>query len=303
MQEKSRYWLGEIQGRSLAEKIVSLPTLPTVVAKMMQIIDHPKTSARDLSALIKSDNVIAARLLKLANSAYYGLRRQVGSLDMAIVLLGFENIRNLTLSLSVIEGFAKNWRGHFEYSEFWEHAYACGIAAQMFISEAQPEKASEAFSAGLIHDVGKLILSQFAPQHFEAVVEFIDENGCDFDTAEMAVLGVSHASLGGWLAERWNFPISLAEAVAGHHRPQNSREQNLLPWAVHAADYLVHQAGIGFEAGCALPELHPDVAEKLSLPITQTGAPDFSFYHDKLFRLLVDADSFFHFLHKEEIQC
>ncbi len=304
MENKSRFRLGEVQGKRLARKIVTLPTLPTVAAKMMQIIDHPETSARDLSAVIRSDHVIASRLLKLANSAYYGLRRQVANLDMAVVLLGFENIRNLTLSLSVIESFSRNWRGHFDYSEFWEHAYACGVAAQMFVSEIQPGKAADAFAAGLIHDVGKLILSQFAPDHFEAVIAHIEQHpSCDFDHAEREVLGISHAQLGGWLAEKWNFPVSLAQAIALHHTPEEGRDASLLPWAVHTADYLVHQLGIGFDAGVAMPTLNQNVAEMLCLPLTDSGLPDFEPYAGRLFQLLAQADSFFHFLHKEEIQC
>ncbi|MEA1997149.1 MAG: HDOD domain-containing protein, partial [Gemmatimonadota bacterium] len=208
--------------KRITQSIISLPTLPTVVAKMIQMIDDPKSSARSLSRLIRSDQVLTARILRLANSSFYGFPNPIASVNLAIVALGYETVKNLGLSVSVISRFAKAGQEDelLDYSRFWEHSVGVAVASRMLARmHGLPEIESEAFVAGLIHDLGKVILSQYQTARYSEALRIVENRRVLLARAEERVFGVDHSEVGGWLAERWNLPGSLVEAIRLHHRP------------------------------------------------------------------------------------
>jgi len=147
--------------RSITEKIIGLPTLPTVVSKMIELVDNPKTSAQTLTSLISTDQALTAKILKLANSAYYGFPREIISVNLAVVVLGFNTVKDMGLSVSVLDAFKSNQdEGIFEMTKFWEHSICCAIGAKMLARTYGYRITSEAFVAGLLHDVGKVVLNQ-----------------------------------------------------------------------------------------------------------------------------------------------
>ncbi len=232
--------------KKITESIISLPTLPTVVTKMIQLVDNPKTSASSLARLIYTDQALTARILKLANSAYYGFPREISTVNMAIVVLGFNTVKEMGLSLSVFE-FFKDGTGDsvFDISRFWEHSLGCGSASRMLARRLNYHLTGEAFVAGLLHDIGKIILRQYLPKEFLVVIDRVNQQKADLDLVEMEIVGATHAQIGAWLAEKWNLPRIIVDAIAYHHAPWDAKEDQILVSIVSVGNYLCHLSQIG----------------------------------------------------------
>jgi HD-like signal output (HDOD) protein len=231
--------------RRITDSIISLPTLPTVIAKMLELVDNPKTSASSLSNLVMRDQVLTAKILKMANSSFYAFPRQIATVKLALVVLGFENVKEMALSLSVLNTFKGENSKHFDTSLFWQHSISVGACTRMLARETCYRLAGEAFVAGLLHDIGKVVLNQYLPVEFAEIQSLIFEGGKSTEEAEMAVLGVTHAEVGGWLAERWNLPVILVEAIKYHMHPELCPRNAELPLMVYLADYLSTKCGLG----------------------------------------------------------
>jgi len=244
--------------KKITQSIIGLPTLPTVITQMIGLIDNPKTSARDVSRLIATDQALTAKILKLANSAFYGFPREISTVNHAVVVLGFETVKSLGLSVSVLERFAgRSGDTSFDRQKFWEHSIACGVAARMLADKLRYRVQGEAFAAGILHDIGKLILSQYFADEFTEILELVRTQDLYIGKAEEAVLGVTHAEVGNWLAEKWNLPRQLVEAIAFHHAPGRLYRGAELPSLIHLADFLCRRESIGDGGGHRLPTLDP----------------------------------------------
>jgi putative nucleotidyltransferase with HDIG domain len=240
--------------RKITESIIGLPTLPTVISKMIELVDNPRTSASALARLISTDQTLTARLLKLANSAYYGFPREISTVNMAIVVLGFNTVKDMGLSLSVFDVFkqAEN-SSFFDIARFWEHSIACGIASRMIARHAGSRFAAEAFVAGLLHDIGKVILNQYFHKDFVAIMKKIGE-GVILEDAENEIIGTSHAVIGGWLAEKWNLPKLISESIEFHHEPWEARKSPEFIALISLANYICHLCGLGNSCRKSAPE-------------------------------------------------
>ena len=247
--------------RKITESIIGLPTLPTVVTQMISLIDNPKTAASEVARLISTDQALTAKMLKLANSPFYGFPREISTVQMAVVVLGFETVKSLGLSVSVLERFAggSNNNSQFDRQKFWEHSIACGVAAKMLATKLRYRVPGEAFAAGILHDIGRLIFSQYFPEGFVEVLQITRQEDIYIGKAEERVLGVSHAQVGSWLAEKWNLPKQLEDAIAFHHAPGRLEQEHsaALPALVHLADFLCRRERIGDGGGEKLPSLDP----------------------------------------------
>jgi len=243
--------------KKVTESIISLPTLPTVVAKMIELVDNPKTSAASLARLISTDQALTAKILKLANSAYYGFPREISTVNMAIVVLGFNTVKDMGLSLSVFQVF-KEAEGNvlFDVSKFWEHSIGCGAAARMIARKLRYHLVGESFVAGLLHDIGKVVLNQYMHKEFIDIIGSASSGEATLDEAEDKLIGTSHAQVGSWLAEKWNLPKPIVECIANHHTPWNAKIEPPLVAIVNIADYLCHIGRIG-NSGRSMP-LVPD---------------------------------------------
>ncbi|MBD3322582.1 MAG: HDOD domain-containing protein [Chitinivibrionales bacterium] len=232
--------------KRITESVISLPTLPTVVSKMLELVDNPKTSAASLARLISTDQTLTARILKLANSAYYGFPREIYTVDTAIVVLGFNTVKDMGLSLTVLDVF-KGGAGadSFDVSKLWEHSIGCGIGAKMLARRFRSPLVGEAFVAGLLHDIGKVILNHYLAGEFHEIIGMVRNDGRTLDEAEEVVLGTSHAEIGGWLADKWRLPKIIAESIRYHHAPWEAQTAPLLVAVVAISNYLCHCAGIG----------------------------------------------------------
>lgn len=230
--------------RVLVQKITDLPTLPAMMATITRLMQDPRTSAEELGKAIGSDPSMVSKVLKLVNSAFYGFPGRISTVSQAIVILGFSTIRNVVLTTSVLKAFGGNGKNGFDMEAFWEHSLLTGAIARSLAMEQNASFVEETFIAGLLHDMGRIVLSQKLSSEFEKVIRLKEETGCQQLQAEKAALGLTHGDIGAWLARKWNLPVPFIEVMLLHHAPLSARSQvpqsdsaNLI-YIVHAADAL-----------------------------------------------------------------
>lgn len=234
-----------------------MPSLSTTVMKVLEICNNPRTSANDLNRVIALDPVLTARVLKLINSAYYSLRSQVTSLTRAIIMLGINTVKNLALSTAVLEtmGGASAFKA-FDADEFWTHSLGVGVTAKYLaiIRGVGVMDREEYFVAGLLHDLGKIPLSNTFPDEYRAALAMAREQQVPLHRAEEAALGASHTQVGRFIAEKWRFNDALWSALAAHHGDGEVPPGGVrLAATVALANLYVNISGLGL-AGDAFPE-------------------------------------------------
>lgn len=247
----------------ISQSLLNLPTLPTLAARLLDLVDNPNTNAANLAQFISQDQVITARLLKMCNSSYYGLGREVASVHQAVVLLGFDMVREVSLGVSVINAFksARSLEG-FDISGFWDHSSAVGLVARRIAKGYLPQHMSEALTAGLLHDIGKVVLIQYLPSEFSQTLAQARQQKRPLIEVEREVFGTDHGQIGSWLAERWKLPKGLRDAMEFHHEilraPQESRD---LVGLVQMADLICRLLHAGDGGNPAPPQIGPDLRE------------------------------------------
>ncbi|HEU0264412.1 MAG TPA: HDOD domain-containing protein [Geobacterales bacterium] len=223
-----------------------LPTIPVVATKVMQLLESETATAEDLAKVVASDPAVAARVLKISNSAFYGCQRQIQTLSSAIVILGFSTLKSLVVAASVKQVYKP-----FGLTEkiLWEHSFGAGLAAKLIAGNIRLVNDEEAFLGGLFHDIGKIIMNSFDHTKFQAIMQRCYNEGIDFETAEQAVYPYSHAEVGALVIKKWNFPEVLVHAVMHHHTPDMGDEgdvyQRQLTAIVSLANLFCHKSGIG----------------------------------------------------------
>jgi len=231
-------------------RIGDIATLPEVTAKIISVVDDPRSTARDLHNIIKTDPALATKILKVVNSAFYGLPGQVSGLDRAIVLLGLSAVKNIAISASISRLFtSEKLSDKFTARDLWRHSVAVGVATRQFCTLIGKRAfAEEAFLAGLIHDLGMLVERQAFPEPLSEVIRTASkEEDRPFCEIETQTVGADHQALGAALAAKWKFPRPLQIVLGYHHNVENlSEEHRLLPTIVYAADTLCCYERIGF---------------------------------------------------------
>ena len=197
---------------------------------------------------------------------------------MAIVVLGFNAVKEMGLSLSVFDVFSKTASGdHFDVRLFWEHSVACGVASRLLARTHCPRYAGKAFVAGLLHDVGKVILKQYFDAEFAEIIRLQKEEEVTLEAAEAAVIGTTHAQIGAWLAEKWNLPKLMADTLHFHHEPWRAAADTALFTAcVTLGNQLCHLSGTGQSGRLAMPPLDTqawDIFTPTGLPMDETLLP------------------------------
>lgn len=234
--------------RRFIEQIDNLPALPAIVTKLIQVVNSPDTSAEDAARLIQKDPALTTKMLRLANSAFYGIPRSISSVSSAVVILGFNTIRSLVLSASVMKMFSGVNKPAIDKDRFWKHSIICAMAAKTIVRQfinvrmMDPESA---FCAGILHDIGKLIFSEYAHDDYLEVTSLAQRNGIPLLEAEKKVLGIDHAEIGRILADKWALPLDLEYALVFHHAPDRADSLIDLVTTVHLANMVTHNLGIG----------------------------------------------------------
>ncbi len=205
--------------KKIVSKLESLPALPVVAAKVLEMFVNDDTHLDDVACLVETDQAIAGKLLQTVNSASFGFQEPVGSLSRALLMLGFNEARGALLSVTVSESLLKPLRDKHPHNQdaLWKHCLACAVCAEMLAERVCPDLKAEAFVAGLIHDVGKLVLEECISEKYEHVKSLYFDQKKSMLDAEVEILGVDHATVGKWLAEKWRLPDFLIQAVWLHH--------------------------------------------------------------------------------------
>jgi len=225
---------------TLIFRIDNFPPLPTVASRIMELSADPESSTQDLMKVVNADQSLTIMILKMANSPFFGLSRNVDSLKQALTLLGFKEIRNMVLARAVFDSFKNVGQGNkFKIKQFWQHSFVCGVGAKIIGSDLRWTD-NDFFVAGLIHDIGKLVMHMAFPIEFSKTIETTGQVRQMAFKAEKSIFGVTHDEIGMMLLKRWMFPESLIAAVGYHHRPREAKEETRCSLVVHAADMLAH---------------------------------------------------------------
>ena len=230
-----------IEVGQLTDKLSSireLPTFPTTALEVMRLASDSETSAAELSRIVSRDPSLSARILRVANSPYYGFAKKISTIEWAIVALGFETLRETVLSLTLIDLFRGTAVKYFDPRKFWKHSIDTASAARSIAKEIKNRHPGEAYASGLLHDIGILVLYRFFQDDFVEIQKLVDEDRMPRSHAEETVIGTSHADIGAWLAEKWNFPTNFVEAIRFHHNPSFAQINPELTAIVHVANQI-----------------------------------------------------------------
>ena len=241
-------------------RVTEISSLPEVVTRIVEVVEDPKSTAADMHEIVKHDPALAAKILKVVNSAFYGLPSQIASLDRAIVMLGLSAVKNIALAASLSRLFRPGTISErFSARDLWSHCIAVGVCARM-LAQGSFGHVEETFVAGLVHDMGLLVEYQVFPQKLREVVERCEVEKHDFCELEREVIGADHQMFGAALAAKWKFPAGLRSAISHHHNPDNLKpELKKVVSAVQIADIICCQNQIGFY----LTAEHNEVTEQM----------------------------------------
>ncbi len=217
-----------------AQEIKELSTLPNVILRILEVMNNPMADARDVEKEMREDPVITAKVLKIANSAYYGADRDVSSISQAVVLMGFAEVQNIALSVSIFSRFSAATK-MFNRRDFWEHCFTTACAADALQHRVNAQT-NDGFVAGLLHDIGRLVLDQHFQEEFQEIVHTAEAQKISLLDAERKILGVTHCDIGFWVTENWGLPSMLTDSILFHHAPFSCRESYVLTSIVHVAD-------------------------------------------------------------------
>jgi len=253
----------KIQVLEKIKSIKNLNMLPVVVSKLLEVTSNPKSSVSDVSKVVSSDPTLTANILKIVNSPFYGFPRTITTINQALVILGFTDIRNIALSLTV---FDKLKSSLLDVSEFWKHSLGVGIASKVIAEKLKYAKPEEAFICGLLHDIGKLILSEYFSDRFKLILKVVEMKPVYISQAEEAILeGINHAQIGSWVTEKWKLPPVITKTVALHHSPVIAGTVDELAGIVNHANNLCRLKKIGFSGDSLGPDFNEEVTEFLGL--------------------------------------
>ena len=236
--------------RKALRSVKNLPTLPGIVIKLSKMAEDPDTTTDQMGKVISKDHILAAKLLKLVNSAFYGFPQRISSISSAIILLGFNVIKSLIISASIFE-FMED-----QDLELWEHSLGCAVVSSVLAKRLGVSEPEEISTAGLIHDLGKVAIKMELPEEFEKIHCLVRKRGISTLEAEREILGLDHAEVGGWLTKSWNLPTKLIEPIVCHHDPRISKNEQIASSIVHFSDIVIRGWGYGHADDIWVPPLN-----------------------------------------------
>jgi len=223
------------KAQEMVESISDLPTIPVVASKVLELLDKPDVELEEVADMILTDQVLAARVIKIVNSPLYRSSQEIKSVKRALVYLGFRHIRELALTCSFIEAF-QGKDGAFDVMTFWEHSFGVGIVAKIIAQKARYIDTEKAYLAGIIHDIGEVFLSYYYKKDFLRILQEIKSTPYKLVDAEDRFWGTNHSYIGVAIAKKWNFPPEYCEVIAHHHEPEQATLEPNLVAIVNLAD-------------------------------------------------------------------
>lgn len=249
--------------------IEKMPSLPTTVGKILEICNDPQTSPADLNKVISLDPVLMGKVMRLINSAYYGLSQEITSLVRAIIMLGINTVKNLALSTAVLGTIGR--KDDFQalnMDGFWRHSLGVGVTAKLIAQKRKvnPKILEEYFIAGLLHDLGKIPLNNRFPEDYVTAMGYSDRDKTPLNEAETAVMELNHAQVGALILKAWNLDEGIQDVVLNHHKPEAYRGPHKeLLYTIVLANYFVNDFEIGFSGDRYPVHPHPGICKALNI--------------------------------------
>ena len=239
-------------------QVKSFPGMPATAAKLMKMLEDTESTAAQIEEVLRYDAGLTANILKLTNSAYFGIPSKVSSVKQAITMLGWKRLLQLVMTMCMSTVMKKPVAGYdLSQGELWRHSVAVSVAAEAVVKALKIPQAEEVFTAALLHDVGKLVLGGFVKDDIEQIEAMVIK-GIPFEVAEYIVIGTDHAEIGARILKKWDFPANLVNAVGWHHDPETCENYCTLSDIVHIADTIGLR--IGFGRGQSGIEVEPSVS-------------------------------------------
>lgn len=231
----------------ILKKIDELPPLPQVVIRIHDLIEDPESEAKDIARVIETDQAIAAKVLRIANSAYYGMRGKISSVQHASVVLGFKTLGEIVTISGAQGSLGRKLPGYgYDTGDLWEHSLAVAFGAKIIAGMKNKALVNEAYTAGLIHDVGKIILDPYILEQKDEIESYMENEEKTFLDAENHFFAFNHAEIAFEICNNWSFPENINIAIKGHHNPSSS-ESTDLSYILHMADHTARFIGIGYD--------------------------------------------------------
>ena len=244
-------------------QVKAFPGMPATSAKLLKMLKNSESSAAQIEEILKYDPGLTANILKLTNSAYFGIPSKVRSVKQAVILLGWKRLLQLVMTMCMSTVMKKPLPGYdLPHGELWRHSVAVSVAAELVVNALKIPGADEVFTAALLHDIGKLILGAFVQEDLHQIQEMVAK-GIAFEVAEYIVLGIDHARIGARVLEKWSFPSDLVNAVSWHHDPETCENHCTFSDIVHVANILGLMSGHGKGNKSAEVVVANQVAERL----------------------------------------
>jgi HD-like signal output (HDOD) protein len=255
--------------QKLVDTMKTLYSLPDSYQRVNEAVDNPKSSVNSIAKVIGMDQGLATRLLKLANSAFYGFPSRIETISSAVMIIGARELRDLALATAVIEVFKNVPSTLCDMKSFWRHSLACGLMARLLAVRRRESNPERFFVSGLLHDVGRLVLYQNLPDVSASIMKRAREETLLLVQAEREELGFDHARVGSLLLESWRLPPSLRDSVGHHHSFSTTLRYPVECALVHCADFIAGALSIGSSGECLVPQLDQTAWSLMSLAPNQ----------------------------------
>lgn len=257
----------------LIEQTSGLVSLPAVAIRLNELVEDPSAGSDDIARVVSQDPSLAMRLLKLANSPLYGLSRTVDTIPRAVTVIGVGRIRDLVIASTVPRAFHAVGNPLMSLEDFWRHSIYCGLAARLLAEAALPGRGETLFVAGLLHDIGRLLIFNREPDEAHRAFLLALQEAAELgpQDAERQVLGYDHAEVGGELAARWKLPPNLQECIRCHHRPADAGTFRIETALVHIANSVAHMAELDTRDERDVPPVHAEAFELTGVRPEQLG--------------------------------
>ncbi len=249
--------------------ISSFPTLSVTVNRLLAVLNDPESASHEVAKIIQYDPALTANVLKAANSSYLGFRRPVTSLSEAIFRLGTKWIFQIAVSSLIYSNVRKPAAGYnLTGEELWRHSISVAIMTESLSSLLGMREAGMLYTAGLVHDIGKIAIGQFVSGNFDKIQNLVDERHLTFEEAELEILGIDHSEIGALIAENWNFPQVIVECIRWHHNPDCAPQVSQPLDLVHVSDSLCLLEGFGLGKDDLQYKLNENSINRLKITVT-----------------------------------
>ncbi|MHB9099757.1 MAG: HDOD domain-containing protein [Syntrophales bacterium] len=251
----------------ILRSVQHVPAFPMTIRRVTELLQDENFSVLEVANVIQFDQAITANILRMCNSAYFGIRFRIGTLNEAVMYLGKENIITAVQTSGVSRFFKKAAKGYVpQANDLWTHSVSVALMSQILFKRIYDREQPVLYTAALLHDVGKVILGEYVHESFAQIMDLVYREGCSFLEAEERLFGINHASIGGKIAERWNFPEEISTAIVFHHRPDLTVDtETIFPWLIYLADQTCSMMGVGGGQDGLAYRAISDVAKRFQL--------------------------------------